>query len=57
MNINLKKYKGKAINVGDIIKKIIGVLKRPDPTLLVLSLKNATTDTILHRIAHVPLNG
>ena len=43
--------------MGDIFQKIIGVLKRADPTLLVLPLKNATTDTIFHRIAHIPSNG
>ena len=41
----------------ETFKKIIGVLKRADPTLLVLPLKNASTDTILHRIAHIPSNG
>ena len=57
MNINLKKYRGKTINIGKSFKKNIGVLKRADPTLLVLPLKNSSTDTILHRIAHVPSKG
>merc|ERR1712115_462034 len=51
-----KKYKGNTINVGEIFKKVIGVLKRADPTLLVLPLKTAKTDTILHHISHVPTN-
>ena len=57
MNINLKRYKGTSINVGEIFKKIIGVLKRSDPKLLVLPLKKAKTDTILHHIAHIPTKG
>ena len=32
-------------------------MKRADSTLLVLPLKNSSTDTILHRIAHVPSKG
>jgi hypothetical protein len=57
MNISLKQYKGKAINVGEIFKKVIGSLKRADQTLLILPLKNSNTDTILHRIVHVPSKG
>ena len=43
--------------MGTLSKKNIRVLKRADPILLVLPLKNSTTDTILHRIAHVPSKG
>ena len=35
----------------------MGVLKRVNPLLLIIPLKKAQMDTILHRIAHAPTKG
>ena len=39
-----------------IFKQNIAILKQADPSLLVLPFKSDNTDTILHQIAHIPIN-
>ena len=54
MNINLKQSKGRTINPGDKFKTTISILKKTDPNLLILLHVSSNTDTIIHRIAHIP---
>ena len=57
LNMELKRFLGRAVNPGEKFKHTISILKQADPDLLLLPLPNSNTDTIITRIVHIPSSG
>ena len=57
LNMDLKRFPGRAVNPGEKFKHTISILKKADPELLLLPLPNSNTDTIITRIVHIPSSG